>query len=331
MRVLVADKFEESGIGGLRAIGCEVFYHPELVGEPLGEALRSSEADVLVVRSTLVTEPMLAGSRLAVILRAGAGVNTIDVPAASRRGIAVTNCPGTNAAAVAELTMGLILSLDRRIPDNVGDLRTGRWNKAEYSKAKGLSGRTLGLIGFGKIAQAVAVRAQAFGMSVIACSRRFSQQSTSASDGPDGMNVDVVSVPEVLAERSDVVSVHLALTDETKRSIGASIFNRMKQGAYFVNTSRGEIVDETALAEAVKERQLRVALDVFSVEPAGATGEFESALIGLPNVYGTHHIGASTQQAQEAIAAETVRIVGMFKDTGKVLNAVNLSTMTPAW
>src|SRR5690606_3926991 len=144
MVVLVADRFEESGLAGLRAAGCDVRYEPSLQGDTLDAALRDTGAAILVVRSTTVTEAMMDGTRLALIVRAGAGVNTIDVAAASRRGIYVSNCPGRNAIAVAELTMGLLLALDRRIPDNVADLRNGRWDKATYAVAQGLAGRTLG-------------------------------------------------------------------------------------------------------------------------------------------------------------------------------------------
>jgi D-3-phosphoglycerate dehydrogenase len=140
----------------------------------------------------------------------------------------------------------------------------------------------------------------------------------------------VCETVEEVAELSDVISVHLALNDRTRKLIGASVFNRMKPGSFFVNTARGEVVDYEALAVAVKERDLRVALDVFAKEPATPQGDFSDPLLQAPNVYGTHHIGASTDQAQEAIAAETVRIVKMYLETGRVLNVVNLSRTTPA-
>ena len=331
MKVLIADKFEESGIGGLTDAGCEVLYKPELVDQPLANAIRDTGADVLVVRSTKVTESMLDMGRLSLIVRAGAGVNTIDVAAASKRGIYVSNCPGKNAIAVAELAFGLILALDRRIPDNVSDLRAGRWNKKEYSQARGLYGRTLGLIGFGSIGQEMARRAHGFGMHVLVWSRRFLEQGAAALDDvPDDIEVTVVNSPEELAERSDVLSVHLALTADTRNFVDATILGRMKPGAFFVNTARGEVVDYAALAEAVKTRKLRVALDVYAAEPSGATGEFNDPILSLPNVYGTHHIGASTDQAQEAIAAETVRIIRTYTETGTVPNVVNLSKQTPA-
>lgn len=331
MRVLVADKFEQSGIDGLKTAGCEVEYQPDLADQTLADAIRKTGADVLVVRSTKVTEPMLDAGSLSLIVRAGAGVNTIDVAAASKRGIYVSNCPGKNSIAVAELAFALILSLDRRIPDNVAELRAGRWNKKEYSKAKGVYGRTLGLLGFGSIGQEMARRAQAFGMSVLVWSRRFTERGAAAREElPPDLNITVINSPEEVVERADVVSVHLALTKDTTRFVGASLFNRMKRGAFFVNTARGEVVDYAALADAVKARDIRVALDVFASEPTVGAGDFTDPVIALPNVYGTHHIGASTDQAQEAIAAESVRIIRTYKDSGKVPNVVNLSSKTPA-
>jgi D-3-phosphoglycerate dehydrogenase / 2-oxoglutarate reductase len=331
MRVLVADKFEQSGIDGLKAAGCEVSYQPELADQALANAIRTTGADVLVVRSTKVTEPMLDAGNLSLVVRAGAGVNTIDVAAASKRGIYVSNCPGKNSIAVAELAFALILSLDRRIPDNVAELRAGRWNKKEYSKARGLHGRVLGLLGFGSIGQEMARRAQAFGMSVLVWSRRFTERGAAALEElPPDLQVTVINTPEEVVERADVVSVHLALTKETRSLVGASLFTRMKTGAFFVNTARGEIVDYAALADAVRNRGLRVALDVFAAEPSEATADFTDPVLALPNVYGTHHIGASTDQAQEAIAAESVRIVRSYKESGKVPNVVNLSKKTPA-
>ena len=331
MKVLIADQFEQSGIDAITAAGCDTLYQPELVDQQLADALASTGADVLVVRSTKVTDAMLTHASLSLIVRAGAGVNTIDVKAASRRGIYVSNCPGKNAAAVAELTFGLILALDRRIADNVIDLRGGRWNKKEYSKARGLFGRTLGILGFGSIGQEVARRAQAFGMPVLVWSRRFSRDSPAAvAQMPDDLDIAIVKAPEDVAAGSDVLSVHLALEDDTRGFVGPAILNRLKPGSYFVNTSRSEIVDHAALADAVKNRGVRAALDVFGLEPSSATGAFADPLVGLPNVIGTHHIGASTEQAQEAIAAEAARIVRTYKETGKVPNVVNLATHTPA-
>jgi len=339
MRVLIADAFEQSGIDGLTQCGCEVLSRPGVKDDALTAALAETQAEVLVVRSTKVTEPMLDAGRLSLIVRAGAGYNTIDVAAASRRGIYVSNCPGKNAVAVAELTFALILSLDRRVPDNVAELRAGKWNKKEYAKAKGLFGRRLGVLGAGNIAQDVIRRAAAFGMPVVLWSRRYDGVSRDATDADvkalnltdaAGLSLRIAGSPGEVASQSDILSVHLALAADTKNIINAELLAKLPAGAFLINTSRGEMIDHAALASAVQARGLRVALDVFEHEPTGATGDYASPLLALPNVYGTHHIGASTDQAQEAIAAETVRIVRTFKETGKVPNVVNLAQRTPA-
>lgn len=324
MKVLIADKFEASGIEGLEALGCEVISDPGLKDDALLAAIRDTGADVLVVRSTKVTAPMLEAGRLSLVVRAGAGFNTIDVKAASARGIFVSNCPGKNSIAVAELAFGLLLALDRRIPDNVADLRAGVWNKQEYSKARGLYGRTIGIVGLGQIGREMISRAQAFGLKVIGWSRSLTPEAAAE------MGITFRQTIVELANESDIVSVHLALTPDTRGIINADVFDAMRPGAYFINTSRAEVVDSAALANAIRHKGLRAGLDVFEGEPATAKGEFSDALLGLPVVYGTHHIGASTEQAQEAIAAETVRIIKIFKETGKVPNVVNLAERTPA-
>ena len=328
MKVLIADKFEQSGIDGLKAAGCEVVYQPDLKDDTLTQALKDTSADVLVVRSTAVTGAMLETGSLSLVVRAGAGYNTIDVATASKRGIYVSNCPGKNAIAVAELAFALVLSLDRRVPDNVADLRAGSWNKKEYSKARGLYGRTLGLLGYGNIGQEMARRAHAFGMPIVVWSRRFATGKDRVADEP--IRMQLAQSPAEVAERCDVLSVHLALNGETRGLVNAAVLDKLKPGSYVINTARAEVVDYAALEKAVRERNVRVGLDVFANEPSGATGVFSDPIAALPNVYGTHHIGASTDQAQEAIAGETVRIIASYKDTGKVPNVVNLARNTPA-
>jgi D-3-phosphoglycerate dehydrogenase / 2-oxoglutarate reductase len=340
MKVLVADKFEKSGLDGLRAAGCEVVYEPELKDAALVQAIEKLAPDVLVVRGTKVTEQMLDAGPLALVVRAGAGYNTIDVKAASRRGIYVSNCPAKNAIAVAELAFALILALDRRIPDNVAELRAGKWNKKEYSKAAGLYGRTLSLIGIGNIGQEMIRRAAGFGMEVVIWSRRFDGEDRPISDaearelGVDPLQhqigISLAPTPGDAAARADVLSLHVALAPGTRTLVNDDLLARMKPGAMLINTARGEVIDHAALAEAIKTRGLRVGLDVYANEPASATGDISDPLLQLPGVYGTHHIGASTDQAQEAIAAETARIVRTYKDTGQVPNVVNLCRRTPA-
>ncbi len=324
MRILIADEFETSGRAQLDAMECDVMFAPKLKDEALVAAVSEFLPDVLVVRSTKVPEAVLAAGALKLVVRAGAGYNTIDVAAASRRGIYVSNCPGKNSVAVAELAFGLLLALDRRIADNVIALREGRWNKSGFSNGRGLMGRTLGLIGAGQIGREMISRAKAFGMPVTAWSRSLTP------DAAKTLGVEYNASPVEVAETADIVSVHLALNAQTKGMVGAEFFQAMRPGSYFINTSRAEVVDQEALARAVEEKGIRAGLDVFAKEPAGGAGEFADEIIKLNGVYGTHHIGASTEQAQEAIAAETVRIIRTFHHTGKVPNVVNLARSTPA-
>src|ERR671914_2924517 len=205
MRVLIADKFEQSGRDGLDAAGCDYSYQPDVKDEQLVEAIAHFRPDVLVVRSTKVTEPMFDAGPVKLVVRAGAGYNTIDVAAASRRGVYVSNCPGKNAVAVAELAFALMLALDRRIADNVAELRAGRWNKKEFSKARGLLGRTLGLVGTGQIGREMVARARAFGMRVVAWSRSLTEERAAE------LGVERLDSPRDVARESDIVSVHVAL------------------------------------------------------------------------------------------------------------------------
>jgi D-3-phosphoglycerate dehydrogenase len=326
MKVIIADPFESWGVEELRRSGCEVTHDPALKGEALRQALVQTGATVLVVRSSQVTAEMLEASpSLGLVVRAGAGVNTIDVGAASRRGILVSNCPGRNAVAVAELTFGLILALDRRIVDNACDLRAGKWNKKEYSRARGLKDRTLGIVGMGQIGRAVARRGRAFEMKVVAWSRSLGEEEAGE------LGVERLPGPAEVAARSDVFSIHLAATPETRGLIGAEVLERLRPGSLVINTARAEVMDYAALGRLVESRGLRVGLDVFANEPAAGQGPFCDGIVNAGGVvYGTHHIGASTDQAQDAIAAEAVRIVRAFAATGQAPNCVNLATRTAA-
>jgi len=323
MRLLIADKFPEVYVAQFRALGLEVEYQPDLTGDQLPAA--AAGAQLLVVRSTKVTRATIErAARLELVIRAGAGVDTIDVDAASARGIYVANCPGKNSVAVAELAMGLILALDRRIPQQTADLRRGAWNKKEYSKADGVKGKTLGIVGLGAIGKEVARRAAAFEMDLVT----FSLPEHPSVLEDLGVR-PCVSLFE-LAEVSDIVTVHVPQSVETKGLFGVEFFSRMKHGAMFVNTSRGGLVDMGALERAMREKGLRVALDVFPGEPEGGTAEFRQSLFEMDAFIGTHHVGASTEQAQNAIAAEAVRVCREFVTTGQAPNSVNVERQTPA-
>jgi D-3-phosphoglycerate dehydrogenase len=323
VKILIIDQFSEAHLDALRALGLTVEYKPQLAADELPAAIE--DASIVVARSKEVKGAAIARAKaLALIVRAGAGVNTIDVKVASAHGIYVANCPGKNAIAVAELTMALLLALDRRIPDQVRDLRAGAWNKKEYGKADGLFGRTLGVVGTGSIGQEVIRRARAFGMHVVAWSRSL-DDARAAELGVERMR----TVPE-LCGRADAVTLHVALAPETRGLIGEAALQRMRPRTMLVNAARAEIVDGKALERAIAEKQLRVASDVFDDEPKSATGAFADALGRSEAVYGTHHVGASTNQAQSAIADETVRIVRAFVERGDVPNCVNLATRSPA-
>lgn len=325
MNVLIADKFPETQQSILREAGLSVISEPGLNGESLVAAVAEKKPEVLVVRSTKVpAEAIEAYPGLSLVVRAGAGYDTIDVAAASKRSVYVANCPGMNSVAVAELAFGLILSLDRRIPDNTADLRAGVWNKGEYSKADGIYGKTLGIVGLGRIGRELAARAQAFGMKVVAWSRSLTPELAGA------LGVTSLDSPVSVAAAADVISLHVASTPETRNIAGTDFFAAIKRGAYFINTSRAETVDHDALRKAVEEKGVRAGLDVFEGEGSGKEGSVDSTLFELPGVYGTHHIGASTAQAQNAVADEAVRIITSYLATGQVPNVVNRLEKTPA-
>lgn len=327
LRILVADKFEKSGLEGLRALGCEVVSEPDAGADGIPAAVIRVRPHILVVRSTKVPAASIEKcDGVAAIIRAGAGVDNIDVKAATARGIKVCNCPGMNAVAVAELTMGLLIACDRRIVDQTILAREGKWNKKEFGRtglggAKGLKGSTLGVIGAGAIGRAVVKRALAFDMRVIIWSRSITQDH--AKDlGAEWGGTDTPAL-HALAAQCDAVTVHLPLGADTKGLIGADFIAKLKPGAIVLNTSRGGVIDEAALREAMASKGLRAGLDVFSEQPSGTEGPWESATAKLASVTATHHSGASTNQSQEAIAGEVVRMVKVYQQSGTIENAVN--------
>jgi D-3-phosphoglycerate dehydrogenase len=323
MRVLIADEFSKSHLDSLRGLGLTVDYRPDAKADELPALAK--DAAILVVRSTEAKRAVFESApALSLVIRAGAGVNTIDVAAASERGVYVANCPGQNAIAVAELTIGLLLAADRRIPENVQALRDGKWNKKRFSQARGLFGGTLGIVGVGSIGSEVAARAKAFGMRVIGHSDKMTLAHARE------LGIEYAQSLLELARQSDVLTVHIPGGAETKGLISAAVLAALPDNALFINTSRADVVDQAALLEEVKAGRLRVAVDVYADEPKGGEAAWVSPLGQLPGVYGTHHIGASTQQAQQAIADEAVRIVESFLTRGDVPNCVNVAKKTPA-
>ena len=320
MRVLLADRLHPLATQALSEAGFDWEMDATLANDTLEEAIKHFNPDVLVVRSTRVSAAHVhAGAALSLVIRAGAGVNTIDLGACSDAGIFVGNCPGRNAVAVAELTMGLMIAIDRQIADNVLDLRAHRWNKKRFSQADGLKGKTLGLLGMGRIGQAVARRARSFDLDVVAWSRSLTPEQA------DVLGVRYAASPAEVAEQSNILSLHLAATDDTRGIVDRELLASMPDGSVVLNTSRAELIDEEALLETLETRGFRAGLDVFKGEPQEKACAFEHPLAQHPAVYGTHHIGASTTQAQMAVAQAVVESVISFRQTGSVPHGVNLA------
>lgn len=319
IKVLVADKLPQKYLDMLTEHGLEVINNPKLGENDLPEAAK--EVDVIVVRSTKVNEEtIMKANKLNLIVRAGAGVNNINISAANKKGIYVANCPGKNAIAVAELAMGLIIALDRRIPHNVSDFKNGVWNKGEYSKAEGLFGKTIAVVGLGNIGKELVKRAHAFGMNV------YGKDISRV----EGLPYKDFSEFDKILPLADIVSLHLPATPQTKGLFNEQMFSYMKDGAILINTSRADVIDEEALIKAVKEKNLRVGLDVFVGEPEQKSGGVSSKLQELENVYVTHHIGASTTQAQDAVAEEAVNIILNYINSGVIQHWVNRARITDA-
>ncbi|MBX3361297.1 MAG: hypothetical protein KF705_07660 [Phycisphaeraceae bacterium] len=327
MNVVVADKFERVGLDGLAAAGCKVSNVPETPSDGLAAVVNDARAEVLVVRSKKVTALSIEGMRgVRLIIRAGAGYDNIDLNAASKAGIAVANCPGMNAVAVAELAIGHLINLDRRIPEQTIAAREGKWDKKEFGRtglggARGLKGSTLGVVGCGAIGRAVIKRALAFEMRVIAWSRSITKDHAKDLGAEWGGN-DTPAL-HTLASVCDAISIHLPGASDTKHLIGRDFLSKMKPGAYLINTSRGSVIDEAALREAMVSKGIRAGLDVFENQPAEPQGAWTCQTAKLSGVSITHHSGAGTEQAQNAVAEEVVRIVRVLKEAGSIENRVN--------
>ncbi len=310
MRVLVADRLPETHVAALEERHV-VTYEPSLASGDLPSAIGEHEA--LVVRSTQVRSDCLdAATHLRLVLRAGAGTDTIDVTSAGERGIAVCNLPGRNAVAVAELAMGLLLAIDRRIPDQVRDLRDGVWRKGHYaSGSRGIAGRSVGIAGLGQIGLAFAARLTAFEANVfsVGSPRRDAERQQRA----ESLGIRFVDDFEALAEACDVLSFHLPSVASTRAVIGQPLLSHVQPGTIILNTSRGDLVDAPALLAELEPRDLYVGLDVYPDEPSAPEAEFASELARHPRVYGTHHVGASTAQAQEAVADGVVELLEAFE------------------
>jgi len=312
MKVIVADKISERGVELLRKAGLNaVLTTKETIHAEL------ADADALIVRSaTRVTKDLLEKApRLRAVGRAGVGVDNIDLPEATKRGVLVMSTPGGNAVSVAEHTFALMLALARQVPKVDAGLREGRWEKS--SSGTELRGKTLGLIGLGRIGGEVARRAEAFDMKIIAYDPYISEAAAKE------LQVELVNLERLLAE-SDFISLHTALSPATQNMINAKSIEKMKKSARIVNAARGELIDEAALAEALKSGRLAgAALDVFVEEPPK-----NSPLIGLQNLIGTPHIAGSTAEAQEEVGTQVAVQIRDYLTEGIIRNAVNLPALS---
>jgi D-3-phosphoglycerate dehydrogenase / 2-oxoglutarate reductase len=315
MKIIVADDLPISALEILRAQGWTIDARSGRA--PAALAVDLADADAIVVRSaTKVTADLIAAApRLRAIARAGTGVDNVDVEAASARGIVVMNAPGANSISVAELTMALLLALARRIAAADASMKQGKWDKKSFVGEE-VRGKTLGLAGLGRIGQEVARRARAFEMDVIAHDPFISAQI--ARD----LRIELVSLDELCA-RSDFLSLHMPATAETRRVFNADRFARCKKGLRIINTARGDLIDEAALADAIEAGQIGgAALDVFQSEPTT-----DQRLQGLPQVVATPHIAASTREGQELVGVETATALRDFLQTGVIRNAVNFPSL----
>lgn len=323
MKILIADKMSKSALSSLEALGHTVVSNPDLKAEDLPGAI--GDAEILIVRSTkVIADTITAGKNLSLIIRAGAGVNTIDLAKASELGIHVANCPGKNTEAVAELVIGLLIAADRRIPAATADLVAGKWRKKEYGKAAGLKDRTFGIIGLGSIGKSVMARAKALEMNVVAWSRSLTPEMAEA------YGIEFAASPLDVAKVADAISLNVAAKPETKGMVNAEFLAAMKTGAILVNAARGDLVVTADLKAAIQSKGIRYAADVVENEPAGGEAAFDDTELAAMAAAMTPHIGASTDQASEAIAEEAVRIVNVFNDTGTPPNVVNIRKKTSA-
>jgi D-3-phosphoglycerate dehydrogenase len=316
MKIVLAEKVSPATLAVFAAEpGWEVLTHDKL---PDGLAAALADADALVVRSAVQVDDALMekAPKLRVIGRAGVGVDNIDADAATRRGIVVMNTPGANAVAVAELTIGLMLALARKVPAANASMHAGKWDKKSLQGAE-LKGKTLGILGLGRVGLEVARRARAFGLEIIG-SDPFVSSAVARENG-----ILLVSLDELFA-KADYLTLHVGLTPQTTGIINAKTLATMKKGVRIINCARGELVEDAALAEALKGGQVAgAALDVFSEEPPR-----NSPYTGLDNVILTPHIAGSTAEAQEAVGIQIARQVREYLKLGVVQNAINVPSLT---
>ena len=317
LRVLVSDKLAEAGLEVLReASGIDLEFRPGMNEDELCEVI--GDYDGLIIRSSTQVTPRVvdAADKLRVVGRAGIGVDNVDIPAASRRGIVVMNTPTGNSVTTAEHALALLASLARKIPQAVGSMRGGKWEKSKF-QGREIAHKTLGIIGLGNIGRIVADRARGLQMKVIGVDPVMSSRRAAK------LGIELVDF-DTLLSRADFISIHAPLTPDTKNLINDAAFDKMRPGVLLVNAARGGIVDEEALARAVRDGKIAgAALDVFGQEPIDP----QNPLLALDNVLCTPHLGASTSEAQERVAVEIAEQVAGYLKEGQVKNALNVPTL----
>jgi D-3-phosphoglycerate dehydrogenase len=316
IKIFVADDVSESGLEPLRAAGFAVEKRTGLSPDELREAVRDCEGLVVRSETKVTAELMDAALRLRAVGRAGVGVDNIDVPAATSRGVVVMNAPDGNTITTAEHTIAMLIALARRVPQANASLKSGRWERKRFIGVE-LRGKTLGIIGLGRIGRVVASRARGFGMNIIAFDPFIAPEQSR------DLELETVALDEVFA-RADFLTVHTPLTSETRGIIGVAAFSRMKRGVRIINCARGGLIDERALLAAIKEGTVAgAALDVFEQEPPPT----DHPLLALEEVIATPHLGASTAEAQEGVALTVAEQMRDYLLTGALRGAVNVPAL----
>jgi D-3-phosphoglycerate dehydrogenase len=318
-RVLIADKLETAGIELLKSAGLDVETRLGLSGPDLAATLREFDAAIVRSQPKITAAVLESPGKLRAIARAGVGVDNIDVPAATRKGIVVMNTPGGNTVSAAEHTIALMFALSRKIPAADAVMKAGGWDRNKFVGTQ-LTGKTLGVVGLGRIGREVARRAKGLDMTVVALDP-FVTAAKAAELG-----LETASSLDELLPRVDFLTIHVPLSAETKSLVGSRELGLMKPTACVLNVARGGIIDETALAEALKAGAIAGAgIDVFTVEPVAA----DNPLLQAPNIVLTPHLGASTVEAQENVAVEAAQLIADFLLKGQVANAVNMAAVDP--
>lgn len=323
MHILVACELPDAALDQLRSLATAVRYEPNLTAQDLRDQMR--DVGILVSGDIRISAETISRAKtLQMIVHAGPGPGDVALEEASGQGVFVTHCPDQHATAIAELTFGLILALDRRIVENTIALREGRWTRTELADARGLAGRTLGIVGYGTVGRVVARRARAFEMKVIAWSPAL------APARPPDPDIELCNYPRELARRAEIVTVHPADDAIRLPLVDAEFLAALQPGAYLVHVGAPGAADEAALIQAIEQRQLRVAVDACGPEPLADQSRYRCRVCELPGVVGTQRVATLTQQAREATADEVVHIVRSFLVSGEVLNCINLCDRSPA-